>query len=68
MLYGHPSYGKTTIASAAAQECDLHFTSVNGPELLNKYITQSEKSVSVCFRGVSCLLMADVSVRSLSMR
>jgi peroxin-1 len=45
LLYGYPGCGKTLIASAVAKECGLNFISVKGPELLNKYIGASEKSV-----------------------
>jgi peroxin-1 len=47
LLYGYPGCGKTLLASAVAKECGLHFISVKGPELLNKYIGASEKSVSM---------------------
>ena len=40
------------LASAVAKECGLNFVSVKGPELLNKYIGASEKSV----RALSSLL------------
>ena len=46
LLYGFPGRGKTLLASAVARECGLNFISVKGPELLNKYIGASEKSVS----------------------
>jgi len=46
LLYGYPGCGKTLLASAVAKECGLNFISVKGPELLNKYIGASEKSVS----------------------
>ena len=46
LLYGPPGCGKTLIASAVAQECNLNFISVKGPELLNKYIGASEQAVS----------------------
>src|SRR5260370_42426106 len=46
LLYGFPGCGKTLLASAAAKECGLNFISIKGPELLNKYIGASEKSVS----------------------
>lgn len=46
LLYGFPGCGKTLLASAVARECGLNFISVKGPELLNKYIGASEKSVS----------------------
>ena len=42
-----PGCGKTLLASAVAKECGLHFVSVKGPELLNKYIGASEKSVRI---------------------
>jgi peroxin-1 len=45
LLYGYPGCGKTLLASAVAKECGLNFISIKGPELLNKYIGQSEKSV-----------------------
>ena len=46
LLYGFPGCGKTLLASAVAKECGLNFISVKGPEILNKYIGASEKSVS----------------------
>lgn len=46
LLYGYPGCGKTLLASAVAKECGLNFITVKGPELLNKYIGASEKSVS----------------------
>lgn len=49
LLYGYPGCGKTLLASAVAKECGLNFISVKGPEILNKYIGASEKSVSALF-------------------
>ena len=49
LLYGYPGCGKTLLASAVAKECGLNFISIKGPELLNKYIGASEKSVWMCF-------------------
>src|SRR5262249_8183769 len=49
LLYGPPGCGKTLLASAVAKECGLHFISVKGPELLNKYIGASEQSVRDMF-------------------
>ncbi|KAK3068538.1 Peroxisome biosynthesis protein pex1 [Teratosphaeriaceae sp. CCFEE 6253] len=49
LLYGHPGCGKTLLASAVAGECGLNFISVKGPEILNKYIGASEKSVRDLF-------------------
>ena len=47
LLYGYPGCGKTLLASAVAKECGLNFISIKGPEILNKYIGASEKSVSI---------------------
>src|SRR5437762_14358804 len=49
LLYGYPGCGKTLLASAVAAECGLNFISVKGPEILNKYIGASEKSVRDLF-------------------
>ncbi|KAH9819584.1 peroxisome assembly protein Pex1p [Melampsora americana] len=49
LLYGYPGCGKTMLASAVAKECGLNFISIKGPELLNKYIGASEKSVRDLF-------------------
>ncbi len=60
LLYGYPGCGKTLLASAVAKECGLNFISIKGPEILNKYIGASEKSVSIfppapCpLRGTPC--------------
>ena len=49
LLYGYPGCGKTLLASAIAAECGLNFISVKGPEILNKYIGASEKSIRDLF-------------------
>lgn len=49
LLYGYPGCGKTLLASAVAGECGLNFISIKGPEILNKYIGASEKSVRDLF-------------------
>lgn len=63
LLYGYPGCGKTLLASAVAKECGLHFISVKGPELLNKYIGASEKSVRDLFERAQaakpCVLFFD---------
>ncbi|KAH6691572.1 peroxisome biosynthesis protein PAS1 [Plectosphaerella plurivora] len=53
LLYGYPGCGKTLLASAVAGECGLNFISVKGPEILNKYIGASEKSVRDLFERAS---------------
>jgi peroxin-1 len=45
LLYGYPGCGKTLLASAVAKECGLNFIGVKGPEILNMYIGESEKTV-----------------------
>lgn len=45
LLYGPPGTGKTLVAKAVATECNLSFLSVQGPELLNMYVGQSEQNV-----------------------
>ncbi|KAF8637996.1 hypothetical protein AX16_010628 [Volvariella volvacea WC 439] len=63
LLYGFPGCGKTLLASAVAKECGLNFISVKGPEILNKYIGASEKTVRDLFERASaakpCVLFFD---------
>lgn len=63
LLYGYPGCGKTLLASAVAGECGLNFISVKGPEILNKYIGASEKSVRDLFERAEaarpCVLFFD---------
>ncbi|KAG7352634.1 AAA ATPase domain containing protein [Nitzschia inconspicua] len=49
MLYGPPGCGKTLLAKAIANESGANFISVKGPELLDKYVGESERSVRVLF-------------------
>jgi len=49
MLTGPPGCGKTLVAKAVANESGLNFISVKGPELLNKYVGESERSVRRVF-------------------
>jgi transitional endoplasmic reticulum ATPase len=50
MLYGPPGTGKTLLAKAVANEAESNFISVKGPELLNKYVGESEKGVREIFK------------------
>ncbi|MXR20980.1 CDC48 family AAA ATPase [Halobacterium bonnevillei] len=49
LLYGPPGTGKTLMAKAVANEANSNFISVKGPELLNKYVGESEKGVRDVF-------------------
>lgn len=49
LLYGPPGTGKTLLAKAVATQCSLNFISVKGPELINKYVGQSEENVRNLF-------------------
>ncbi|KAI9209680.1 ribosome biogenesis ATPase RIX7 [Polychytrium aggregatum] len=49
LLYGPPGCGKTLLAKAVANESQCNFISVKGPELLNKYVGESERSVRQVF-------------------
>src|SRR6058998_3110808 len=50
LLYGPPGTGKTLLAKAVANESQANFISVRGPELLNKFVGESEKAVREVFR------------------
>jgi len=49
LLYGPPGTGKTLMAKAIANEANSNFISIKGPELLNKYVGESEKGVREVF-------------------
>ncbi|WP_122090454.1 CDC48 family AAA ATPase [Halalkalicoccus subterraneus] len=49
LLYGPPGTGKTLLAKAVANEAESNFISVKGPELLNKFVGESEKGVREVF-------------------
>ena len=50
LLYGPPGCGKTLVVKAIANEAGLNFISVKGPELLSKWVGESEKMVRDIFR------------------
>ncbi|MCD6466597.1 MAG: CDC48 family AAA ATPase [Methanomicrobia archaeon] len=49
-LYGPPGCGKTLLAKAVACESEANFISVKGPEILSKWVGESEKAVRKIFR------------------
>ncbi|XP_027844705.2 peroxisome biogenesis factor 1 [Aphis gossypii] len=63
LLYGAPGTGKTLLARAIVGESNLNFISVNGPELLSKYVGESEESVRKVFQRAQnakpCIIFFD---------
>ncbi|AWR95818.1 AAA family ATPase [Acidianus brierleyi] len=50
LLYGPPGTGKTLLARAVAHESGANFIAVNGPELLNMWVGESERAVREVFK------------------
>ncbi|HDI46538.1 MAG TPA: AAA family ATPase, partial [Candidatus Methanomethylia archaeon] len=50
LLYGPPGTGKTLLAKAVATESEANFISVKGPEVLSKWVGESERAVREIFR------------------
>lgn len=50
LLYGPPGCSKTLTAKALATESGLNFLAVKGPEIFNKYVGESEKTIREIFR------------------
>ncbi len=63
LLYGPPETGKTLMAKAAANESEANFISIKGPELLSKWVGESEKGVREIFRkarqAAPCIIFFD---------
>jgi transitional endoplasmic reticulum ATPase len=63
LLCGPPGCGKTLLAKAVANETQVNFISVKGPELLSKYVGESERGVREVFRkakqAAPCILFFD---------
>ncbi len=50
LLYGPPGTGKTLLAKAVANESEANFISIKGPEVLSKWVGESEKAIREVFR------------------
>ncbi|CAK5284283.1 unnamed protein product [Mycena citricolor] len=50
LLYGPPGCSKTVLARACAHESGINFIAVKGPEVLNKFVGESERTVREIFR------------------
>ena len=63
LLSGSPGTGKTLVAKALANESEVNFISVKGPELMSKYVGESERGVREVFRKAKqaspCILFFD---------
>ncbi|MCH7967695.1 MAG: CDC48 family AAA ATPase [Thaumarchaeota archaeon] len=63
LLYGEPGTGKTLIAKAVAKMTESNFISIKGPELLSKWVGESEKGVREIFRkarqAAPCIIFFD---------
>ena len=63
LLYGPPGCGKTLLARAVATESEANFISIKGPELLSKWVGESEKAVREIFRKAKlaspCIIFFD---------
>jgi transitional endoplasmic reticulum ATPase len=63
MIYGPPGTGKTLIAKAVATESEVNFISVKGPELISKWVGESERGVREVFRkarqAAPCIIFFD---------
>ncbi len=63
LLYGPPGTGKTLIAKAIANESGTNFISVNGPEVANKWMGESERAIRQIFKRAKqmapCIIFFD---------
>ena len=50
LLFGSPGTGKTLLAKAVANESDAHFISISGPELVSKFVGESEEKLREIFK------------------
>ncbi len=53
LLYGPPGTGKTLLAKAVANESDANFISISGPELVSKFVGESEEKLREIFKDAN---------------
>jgi transitional endoplasmic reticulum ATPase len=63
LLFGPPGTGKTLLAKAVATETQANFISIKGPEVLSKWVGESEKAVREIFKKARqvapCIIFLD---------
>ena len=63
LLYGPPGCGKTLLAKAVATESEANFIAVKGPEILSKWVGESEKAIREIFskarQAAPCIIFFD---------
>ncbi len=63
LLFGPPGCGKTLLAKAVATESEANFVSIKGPEVLSKWVGESERAIRVIFRrarqAAPCIIFFD---------
>ncbi len=63
LLYGPPGSGKTLLAKAVANESEANFISIKGPEVMSKWVGESEKAVRMIFKKAKqvapCIVFLD---------
>ncbi|MEM4336035.1 MAG: CDC48 family AAA ATPase [Candidatus Anstonellales archaeon] len=63
LIYGPPGTGKTLLAKAVATESNANFIAIHGPEVLSKWVGESEKTIREIFRkarqAAPCIIFID---------
>ncbi len=63
LLYGPPGTGKTLLAKAVATESEANFISIKGPEILSKWVGESERAIREIFakarQAAPCVVFID---------
>lgn len=63
LIFGPPGCGKTLLAKAVANESEANFISIKGPEILSKWVGESEKAIREIFKkakqAAPCIIFFD---------